>query len=105
MHATFKSKIAENDTQKIFDDIQTYRKENYPLIFPSAGCVFKGNWGGSELIREKELAGLWHGDAVISPMIPSFILNTGNATFEDIIFLINKVQEKTKLSLEIEIWK
>jgi UDP-N-acetylmuramate dehydrogenase len=94
----------EPNGQKILKTIQKSRKENYPMLFPSAGCVFKGNWGGRDIIRDKGLVGMIKGGAVISPIFPSFILNV-NASYKDIIDLINEVVFKTGLKLEIEIWK
>ena len=96
--------VKESKLNKKLEMIQEYRKSNYPMLFGSAGCIFKGDWGGKDLIKKAGLSGLWHGDAVISPFLPSFILNTGNATFNDIMYLINQIKEKTGLELEIEIW-
>jgi len=88
---------------EIYDKIQEVRKRDYPS-FPSAGCCFKGSWGGNDIIRRIGMVGAWEGKAVTSPMFPSFILNTGGADSTEVLTLIKRIQDKTKLELEIVVW-
>jgi UDP-N-acetylmuramate dehydrogenase len=85
------------------------------LTRPSAGCIFKNPYDGSisagMLI---ELAGLKTkkiGGARISSKHANYIINTGRATFNDVIKLIELVQKTVKrefnvaLELEVKILK
>ena len=85
------------------------RSESQPLDYPSAGCIFKnpdGNPAG-KLIDEAGLKGKSIGGAMISRKHANFIINTGNATTQDIMTLINfiknKIKEKKGIDLEPEI--
>lgn len=94
---------------KLYQEINQYRRKNYPLTFPSAGCWFKGDWGGKEIIKEIGMSGAINGGAVASPMFPAFILNTGEATAKDVYSLVRDIQEKAKiinkeLPLEVDVW-
>ena len=76
---------------------------------PSLGSVFKnpkGNYAG-RLIENAGLKGLKKGGVKISEIHANFFVNTGNGTFEDMIYLINlakkRVFEKFGVKLEEEI--
>lgn len=80
------------------DDYMDRRKSKQPLEYPSAGSVFKrpeGAFAGS-LIEQCNLKGVSVGDAQVSKKHAGFIINTGNATCEDVCNLIKKVQETVK---------
>lgn len=106
----FKLRKADKDELiETYEKIINYRKKNYPLSFPSAGCWFKKAWGGKDIIQKIGMVGAIKGKAVVSPMFPAFILNTGDATAEDISLLVREIQDKAKsineeLLLEIFIW-
>jgi UDP-N-acetylmuramate dehydrogenase len=94
---------------KLYDDIIRYRERNYPLTFPSAGCWFKRDWGGNDIIDKIGMVGAINGGAVISPMFPSFILNTGNATAKEVYSLVMEIQNKAsnigeEMPCEIILW-
>lgn len=104
------------DTKKgIYDDIKsemnrlmTARITKQPLEYASAGSTFKrpvGNYA-SKLIDECGLKGLSVGDAQVSEKHCGFVINKGNATYNDIISLTDKViqivKEKTGYILELE---
>jgi UDP-N-acetylmuramate dehydrogenase len=105
-------KLFPDDPNKIRTKIQSYlseRRKKFPLEFPSAGCVFKNppNISAGKLI---ELAGckeMQVGKALLSSRHANFIVNTGNATYEDVKTLISKVQTKVykkfKILLEPEL--
>ena len=93
---------------KLYKEINDYREKNYPLSFPSAGCWFKRDWGGKEIIKKIGMIGRSEGEAVVSSMFPAFILNTGNATAKDVYSLVKQIQDKAKeineeMPLEVDI--
>ena len=93
------------------------KKKRYmkqPRNYPNAGSVFKRpsldgvDFYVWKLFEELELRGYRKNGAMISEKHPGFIVNTGNARYEDISFLINLAKEKVKsefgITLELE-WK
>ena len=110
LNASFRTEPGSKEKLiEIYKSIQEARKRNYPLTFPSAGCWFKKSWGGKEIIKKIGMDGKWCGRAVVSPMFPAFILNTGKATTRDIYTLVRKIQEGAKeigedMPLEIVTW-
>ena len=88
-----------------------YRKTTQPLNYPSAGCIFKNpdSQPAGYLIEQCGLKGNKIGRAMISSEHANFIVNTGGATFQDVLRLIKlcqkKVKEKFGVKLEEEIIK
>ncbi len=85
------------------------RKEKQPLEYPNAGSVFKrpvGNFAGT-LIQTCGLKGKKIGGAMVSEKHSGFIINTGNATCEDVVNLIDHIKatvfEKSNIALECEV--
>ena len=62
------------------------RKEKQPIQMPSAGSTFKrgNNFITAKLIDECGLKGYKIGDAEVSKKHAGFIVNTGNATAQDV---------------------
>lgn len=85
------------------------REASQPLDMPNAGSVFKRPRNGyaSRLIDEAGLKGLTIGGAMVSNKHAGFIVNTGNATSNDINDLVHIIQkiiyEKYGIKLEKEI--
>ncbi len=85
------------------------RKEKQPLEYPSCGSFFKRTEGyiTSKLIDECGLKGLSFGGAQVSMKHAGFIINTGNATADDIKTLAEevkkRVKEKTGVDIEREV--
>ncbi|MGN0536995.1 MAG: UDP-N-acetylmuramate dehydrogenase, partial [Acutalibacteraceae bacterium] len=80
------------------DSFMNRRKDKQPLDFPSAGSIFKrpkGNYAAA-LIEQCSLKGVSVGGACVSPKHSGFIINTGNATCQDVIDLINYIQRVVK---------
>ncbi len=78
------------------EDLTARRKEKQPLEFPSAGSTFKrpeGHFAG-KLIEDAGLRGFAVGGAMVSEKHCGFVINTGEATADDICRLIKRVQEK-----------
>ena len=101
----------ENPTiirSKMYENILK-RKTKQPLEFPNAGSIFKrpeGYYAGT-LIEQCGLKGKKVGGAMVSPKHAGFIVNTGNATSNDVCNLVNLIKEtvykKTGVTLECEI--
>lgn len=97
--------------KEIMDNRRQRRIDTQPLDMPTAGSVFRNPEGlaAGKLIEDIGLKGYSIGGAMISPKHANFIVNTGNATYEDIIELIKYTQKKVeehygiKLLLEQEI--
>ncbi len=89
-------------------DIFASMRKNQPP-YPSAGSAFKnpiGDYAG-RLIEEVGLKGYSKGGASFSKKHANFLVNLGDATFEDALFLINlakkRVYEKSGVELENEV--
>ncbi|MCL1881784.1 MAG: UDP-N-acetylmuramate dehydrogenase [Oscillospiraceae bacterium] len=98
------------------DEITNARREKQPLEFPSAGSTFKRTGHpihpyAAKLIDDCGLKGKSVGGAMVSEKHAGFIINTGNATFDDVIALIEIVQAEVlkstgiKLETEVKIWR
>ncbi|NQV19532.1 MAG: UDP-N-acetylmuramate dehydrogenase [Armatimonadetes bacterium] len=104
----FERKLEEEIDSQI-KKFKKIRKDSQPINFPNLGCVFKNPKGESagKLIDECGLKGEKIGDAEISEKHANFIINKGNASFEDVTNLIKliqrKVYAKTGIELELEI--
>jgi UDP-N-acetylmuramate dehydrogenase len=95
------------------DDYIKRRLEKQPLDLPSAGSVFKRpreDFYVGKAIESLGLKGYRIGGAQISEKHAGFIVNAGNATFDDVMKLIEFVRKKVKekygveLETEVEIW-
>ncbi|MBP6923101.1 MAG: UDP-N-acetylmuramate dehydrogenase [Veillonella sp.] len=78
------------------DDLTERRESKQPLEFASAGSTFKrppGYFAGT-LIEQTGLKGLSVGDAQISEKHAGFVINTGNASANDVLNLIAEVQRR-----------
>lgn len=85
------------------------RKENQPLNYPNAGSIFRKpeqNFAGA-LIENCGLKGKTIGGAMVSDKHAGFIVNTGNATCQDVLELVNliknEVYKKMNVLLECEV--
>ncbi len=100
------SKGNKEEIQAKMQEYLTYRKEKQPIEYPSAGSTFKRgkDFITAKLIDECGLKGYKIGGAQISEKHAGFIINTGNATAEDILRLIEytKKQVYDKFGKEIE---
>lgn len=107
-----KFKLKKGDKLHIKEKMNEFiarRKEKQPLEYPNAGSVFKrpvGNFAGT-LIQTCGLKGKKIGGAMVSEKHSGFIINTGNATCEDVVNLIDHIKatvfEKANIALECEV--
>lgn len=85
------------------------RSKNHPLEYPNLGSTFKNPQGqfAAQIISDCGLKGHQIGDMQISEKHPNFLINKGNAKFDDVISLINWIQNevynKTNIRLQTEI--
>ena len=85
------------------------RTSKQPLEFPSAGSFFKRPEGyfAAKLIEDAGLKGLSVGGAQVSSKHCGFVINTGNATTDDIVDLMHLIQntvfDKFGVKLEPEV--
>lgn len=113
--------------QKEIERVVNEKKEKQEFNLPSAGCVFKNpisNFNQLELERKKidpavinesgkipaaylideiGLKGKNIGGAVISDRHANFIVNTGNATAENVIMLIGIIKQKVRTQFGIQL--
>lgn len=91
------------------EELATARKTKQPLEFPSAGSTFKRPEGyfAGKLIMDAGLRGYRVGGAQISEKHCGFVINTGGATAQDVMQLVEdvkyKVYEKFQVELEPEV--
>jgi UDP-N-acetylglucosamine--N-acetylmuramyl-(pentapeptide) pyrophosphoryl-undecaprenol N-acetylglucosamine transferase len=84
---------------------QTKRKASQPRE-PSAGCIFKNpskETGAGKLIDELGLKNFSIGAAKVSEVHANFIVNTGAATSQDVIVLINQIQKRVWVAKKIDL--
>lgn len=87
------------------------RRRTQPLGEPSAGCAFKNPPGdyASRLIDTAGLKGERVGGAIVSPIHANFIVNTGGATSDEVMMLVERVRKRVlavhsvALSLEVQL--
>jgi len=77
------------------DELSLRRRKSQPLDLPSGGSTFKRpkESYAAALIEQAGLKGYTKGGAQVSDKHAGFIVNRGNATFNDIIAVIEYVQE------------
>lgn len=86
-------------------DRRDRRISSQPVNMPSAGSVFRNPEGLSagKLIEDLDLKGYTIGGAQVSEKHANFIVNTSNATYDDIISLIEYIKKKVKEKYNIEL--
>ena len=100
-----------NETVKRINSLKQkkYREEHQPINKRTAGSTFKNPEGLSawKLIQDAGCQGLKVGGAEVSDKHANFLINSGNATAQDIEelgeLIVEKVKEKTSIVLEWEV--
>lgn len=99
----------ENDILAQMRELAEKRRTSQPLDKPSAGSTFKRPEKGyaAALIDEAGLKGFSVGGAQVSEKHAGFVINRGNASFEDVIKLMEHIKEtvykRTGIVLEPEV--
>ena len=94
-------KLQKGDCTEIknaMEDFFSRRRDKQPLEYPSAGSTFKrpeGYFAGA-LIEKNNLKGVSVGGAQVSEKHAGFVINTGNATCNDVLSLIEKIKDTIK---------
>ncbi len=113
LSASFKGERKENkEIYKTMSKLKIKKENNQPVKIKTGGSTFKNPikttskkvW---QLIKESVPANTKFGDACISDKHSNFFVNKGNASFKDMINLINFVEKsvfkKTGINIEKEI--
>lgn len=109
-------KLTADDSKNIHARIREYnehRTSTQPIREKSAGCIFKnpGPSAAGKLIQDAGLKGFGIGGAVVSEIHGNFIVNRGQATFQDVLNLIDHVKKTVHdtqgidLHEEVIIWR
>ena len=109
--ATFKlTEKPREEIKKIFKENLVKKNAAQPVFAASAGCFFKNPSLGKsagELIEKSGLKGMRINDAMVSLKHANFIVNTNNASCEDILLLKQHIQKvvfkKFHIKLETEV--
>lgn len=94
-----------NVIREKMEELAARRREKQPLEYPSAGSTFKrpeGHFAG-QLIMEAGMKGFRVGGAKVSEKHCGFVINTGNATSEDVRGVIRDVQRCVKERFRVEL--
>ncbi len=95
----------ETDIKAVMKELNGRRKDKQPLEFPSAGSTFKrpeGYYAG-KLIMDAGLSGYRIGDAMVSDKHCGFVINAGQATFEEVYSLIQYIQTRVLDAYGVEL--
>ncbi len=99
----------KEEINAVYEDLRDRRNSKQPLNFGSAGSTFKRPEGhfASKLIEDAGLKGYHINDAWVSEKHSGFIVNKGNASYKEVMELIEYVQkvvfEKFGVKLETEV--
>ncbi len=97
------------EIETIINDLTYQRTSKQPLELPSGGSTFKRPEGyfAGKLIDDSGLRGLRHGDAQVSEKHCGFVVNRGNASYKEVMELIEMIQKTVRdnygVQLEMEI--
>lgn len=107
----------DGDYSKSIEEVARIKQDRFnkqPRNYPNTGSIFARPKNGPagirvwEMIDRVGLRGYKKNGAEFSQKHPGFIVNTGSATFDDIIYLVRLAQNKvyTELGAELELeWK
>ncbi|MEB3057830.1 UDP-N-acetylmuramate dehydrogenase [Parvimonas sp. D9] len=99
----------KEEINAVYEDLRERRNSKQPLNFGSAGSTFKRPEGhfASKLIEDAGLKGYHINDAWVSEKHSGFVVNKGNASYKEVMELIEYVQkvvfEKFGVKLETEV--
>ena len=86
------------DIRALMRELAGKRSDRQPLNLPSAGSTFKRPTGyfTGKLIEDCGLKGMRVGGAQVSEKHAGFIVNTGNATADDVVKLVCLIRETVR---------
>ncbi|MBR1833073.1 MAG: UDP-N-acetylmuramate dehydrogenase [Ruminiclostridium sp.] len=86
----------ENKIAELMNETMKKRRDKQPLEYPSAGSTFKRPDGyfAAKLIEDSGLKGYTVGGAQVSEKHSGFVINKGNASFDDVIKITEDIKEK-----------
>ena len=89
----------------LLDDYWQRRITKQPYYMPSGGSVFKRPEGyfAGKLIEDCHLKGVCVGGAMVSELHAGFIVNTGAATADDVVRLMNLIQKRVKEKFDVDL--
>ena len=95
----------QEDILAVMEDLAFRRRDKQPLEYPSAGSTFKRPEGyfAGELIMKSGLRGYRVGGAQVSEKHCGFVINTGDATAEDVLQLMEHVKDTVKATFGVEL--
>lgn len=101
-------RLEKGDRRQIrerMEELAAKRRDKQPLEYPSAGSTFKrpAEHYAGQLIMEAGLRGFQCGGAKVSDKHCGFVINTGNATAEDVRKLIREVQARVKDQFNVDL--
>ncbi|MCI0656365.1 MAG: UDP-N-acetylmuramate dehydrogenase [Acidobacteria bacterium] len=100
------------EIEEIIRPFREHRRRTQPQGVRSSGCIWKNPPGShaGRLIQEAGLKGSVQGGAKISEVHGNFIVNTGGATFADVMSLADRIREtvlkthSVTLEMEVVVW-
>ena len=113
LSATFKGDLLNKiKIKNLMEELSTKKNNSQPSKIKTGGSTFKNPIDQTtkkawELIKESVPENINFGDATISKKHSNFFINKNNASFDDMISLINfvkkKVKDKTGININLEI--
>lgn len=87
------------------DTLAMKRKSSQPLTMPSAGSTFKRPAAGyaAAMIEQSGLKGYSIGGARVSEKHAGFVVNTGDASFDDVLRLMDHVKDTVFKKFQVEL--
>ena len=95
----------KEEIKNVMQENMEARKQKQPIDIPSAGSTFKRGNGfvTAKLIDEAGLKGMQIGGAQVSPKHAGFIVNTGGATAQDVLTLMQTIKTTVKEKFNVDI--
>lgn len=106
LSVTMQLENGERSTIKArMEELMQKRRDKQPLEYPSCGSTFKRPAGyfAAALIEECGLKGLRVGGAMVSEKHSGFVINYQNATFDDVMAVVNEVKRVVKEQKGVEL--
>lgn len=100
--------LSKDDQTAIYQRMTEFahqRREKQPLEYPSAGSTFRRPEGFyvGPMIEQMGLKGFKIGGAQVSTKHAGFIINTGDATANDVLQLIKYIQDKAQQQFGVDL--